>query len=102
MAGGTLVNLAGEVLARAAELPDRQAVQEIATGRSLTFGELKAAAERLGSGLSSAGFDRGARVGIGLPNSLEWVLAVAVASPSCRSTAGFGLPSVPEVKMMQA
>jgi long-chain acyl-CoA synthetase len=76
MAGGTLVNLAGEVLARAAELPDRQAVQEIATSRSLTFGELKAAAERLGSGLSSAGFDRGARVGIGLPNSLEWVLAV--------------------------
>jgi long-chain acyl-CoA synthetase len=70
------VNLAGGVLARSAEQPGRQAIQEIATGRSLTFGELAAGAERLAGGLSSAGFRDGARVGIGLENSLEWVLAV--------------------------
>jgi long-chain acyl-CoA synthetase len=70
------VNLASGVLARANERPDRQAIQEIATGRSLTFGGLKAATERLANGLRSVGFRDGARVGIGLENSLEWVLAL--------------------------
>ena len=70
------MNLASEVLARAAELPERRAVEEIATGRSLTFGELGAAAESLADGLLAAGFHDGARIGVALANSLEWVLAV--------------------------
>jgi long-chain acyl-CoA synthetase len=69
------VNLASEVLARADEQPGRQAIEEIASGQSLTFGELWDAVGRVADGLGAAGFCDGARVGIGLQNSLEWVLA---------------------------
>jgi long-chain acyl-CoA synthetase len=70
------VNLASEVLARADEGPDRPAIEEIASGQSLTFSELREAACRVADGLGSAGFRDGARVGVGLPNGLQWVLAV--------------------------
>ncbi|WP_232667525.1 non-ribosomal peptide synthetase [Pseudonocardia sp. TRM90224] len=64
------------VLARAAVGPDDVAVVDGATGRSLRFGELVAAASGVASALESAGVVRGDRVGVVLPRSADAVVAL--------------------------
>ena len=64
------------VAAQAARRPDRIAVVDAATGESLTYGELAAAAGRLAGALRRAGAGAEARVGIELPRSTLLVVAM--------------------------
>lgn len=70
------MNLVDETLRRAAESPDRGAIEELDGGRSLTFEGLEQGAGRLAEDLRSLGFVDGARIAIALGNSLEWVVAI--------------------------
>jgi amino acid adenylation domain-containing protein len=64
------------LLARAAaERPDHPAVED-EQGRSLTYAQLDATAERLAAHLASLGIGPGDRVGLNLPKSLESVAAI--------------------------
>jgi acetyl-CoA synthetase len=59
--------------------PDRPALTSAgADGRAetITFGELREAVARVGSGLSQLGVRRGSRVGLALPSTLEGAIAV--------------------------
>ncbi|HEX6248632.1 MAG TPA: AMP-binding protein [Nocardioidaceae bacterium] len=68
-------NLA-DLLARAAhESPDRVALVEAASGRSVTWAELDAEVDRVAHGLSDLGLVAGHRVLIALSNRLEFVAA---------------------------
>lgn len=70
-----VANLA-DLLARAAqESPDRVALVEAASGRSLTWAELDAQADRVAHGLSGLGLVAGYRVVIALANRVEFVTA---------------------------
>lgn len=70
------MNLAEEVVRRARESPGRAAVTELEGRRSLSFAELLAAGQSVAGSLRAAGFTDGARVGVVLPNTLEWAVAV--------------------------
>ena len=59
----------------AARWPDRVALVFDETGESLTFAALHARVERFAAALAGSGIARGDRVGIMLPNRVEWPLA---------------------------
>lgn len=64
-----------EILRRAVDsAPDREAVV-VPGGERLTYRELAARAQSAASGLMEAGLRPGDRVGIDLPNGIEWVVA---------------------------
>ena len=54
--------------------PDTEALVELGGGR-LTYRELWDRAARVAGGLRALGIERGDRVGIRLPNGIDWVLA---------------------------
>jgi long-chain acyl-CoA synthetase len=69
----TVANLA-DLLGRAArQRPDRVALVEAQGGRSLTWAELDAEADRVAQGLSGLGLVAGYRVLLALPNRIEFV-----------------------------
>ena len=59
----------------ASRWPDRVALVFDETGESLTFSALHARVERFAAALAGSGIARGDRVGIMLPNRVEWPLA---------------------------
>ena len=59
----------------AARWPDSAALVFDETGDSLTFSELAARVDRMAATLAGSGIGRGDRVGIMLPNRVEWPLA---------------------------
>ena len=59
----------------AARWPDRSALVSDETGESLTFSRLVTRVDRFAAALAGAGIGRGDRVGIMLPNRMEWPLA---------------------------
>ena len=59
----------------ASRWPDRVALVFDETGESLTFAALHARVERFSAALAASGIARGDRVGIMLPNCVEWPLA---------------------------
>ena len=59
----------------AARWPDRTALVFDETGDSLTFSELAARVDRVAAALAGTGIESGDRVGIMLPNRVEWPLA---------------------------
>ena len=59
----------------AARWPDRAALVFDETGESLTFAELAERVDRVGAALTGTGVGPGERVGIMLPNRMEWPLA---------------------------
>jgi acyl-CoA synthetase (AMP-forming)/AMP-acid ligase II len=70
------------VLRRADELADRQAIEEVGSGRGYTFGALKQAIHALAGGLQAKGVGPGSTVAIMAPNLPEYAVvfhAVAVA-----------------------
>lgn len=76
------VNVADLVRRQAADRPDKVAVVEAASERSLTWSALDAAVDSLANGMSAAGLVAGQRVAFVLPNRLSFVvgyLAVARA-----------------------
>jgi acyl-CoA synthetase (AMP-forming)/AMP-acid ligase II len=62
------------VLRRVADLPDKPALIEGLTGRTLTFGTLDSAIRRLAGGLLARGFQRGDVVAIMAPNAPEYAV----------------------------
>ena len=70
------------VLRRADELADRQAIEEVGSGRGYTFGALKQAIHALAGGLQAKGIGPGTTVAIMAPNLPEYAIVfhgVAVA-----------------------
>ncbi|MFV2038674.1 MAG: AMP-binding protein [Acidimicrobiales bacterium] len=70
------------VLRRAGEIPDRPAMIDGASGRTLTFGELATAIHALAGGLAARGFGPGDTLALMAPNVPEYAVvfhAVAVA-----------------------
>jgi len=64
----------GEVLARdAAAFPDREAV--VTEDERLTYAELNERANRFAAGLVKLGVAKGDKVGLWMPNYVEWVVA---------------------------
>ena len=59
----------------ASRWPDRPALLFDETGESLSFSELAVRVDRVAAALARAGIRRGDRVGIMLPNRVEWPLA---------------------------
>ena len=59
----------------ASRWPDRPALVFDETGESLSFSELAVRVDRVAAALARAGIRRGDRVGIMLPNRVEWPLA---------------------------
>ena len=59
----------------AARWPDRDAIAFDETGESLTFSQLAARVDRVAAALAGIGIGHGDRVGIMLPNRMEWPLA---------------------------
>ncbi|XP_052281556.1 medium-chain acyl-CoA ligase ACSF2, mitochondrial-like isoform X2 [Dreissena polymorpha] len=70
--GATIGSLLQE---QAEKTPDREAVVFCADGVRRTFSQLLAESDRLAAGLLTLGLQKGDRVGIWGPNSLEWILA---------------------------
>ena len=58
----------------AARLGDRDAVVSVHQDQRLSYAELDALVDRVGTALMGAGIERGDRVGIWAPNSLEWLV----------------------------
>jgi acyl-CoA synthetase (AMP-forming)/AMP-acid ligase II len=61
------------VAKRAALQPDREAIVDIASGKRLSYGELDARCNQLGSGLLAGGLSVGDRVATLMLNSAEFV-----------------------------
>src|SRR3546814_16511771 len=75
------------VLRRADELGDRQAIEEVGSGRGYTFGALKQAIHYLAGGLQGKGIGPGSTVAIMAPTLPEYAVvfhgvAVAGAPPT--------------------
>ena len=65
-----------ELALRAADdTPQKTALLDLATGRSFTFLELRAAVERVAAGLSARGFKKNEVFAIACPNGADFVLA---------------------------
>ena len=69
------MNLADVLRAAVDRHPDRPAVTDASTGRSLSYGELGQEAERVAIFLSARGVRRGHRIGLLAPNSLAYLPA---------------------------
>src|SRR5215469_9655321 len=63
------------ILGVAARYADKPAVIEAETGRTLTYGQLIEAVERVAAGLSIAGLRPGQPLAVALPNCIDFVLA---------------------------
>ncbi len=63
------------VLRRARDLPSKAALVDVGSGRSLGFGALAEAVERVAAGLGARGFRKGDVLGLACPNGAEFVLA---------------------------
>jgi long-chain acyl-CoA synthetase len=68
-----MANLADLLSRSASTSPDKAAL--VTAGRTLTWAELNDAVDRLGGGLRADGLQPGDRVGLLLPNSVEFVVA---------------------------
>jgi acyl-CoA synthetase (AMP-forming)/AMP-acid ligase II len=68
------VSVSELVLRRCAELPDKPALIDGPTGRTLTYGELDEAVRRLAGGLVARGFAPGDVLGILAPNLPEYAI----------------------------
>jgi acyl-CoA synthetase (AMP-forming)/AMP-acid ligase II len=68
------VTLAEFVLRRSHELPDKAALIDGPSGRTLTYGELANGVERLAAGLATRGHRRGDVIGLFAPNIPEYAL----------------------------
>ena len=68
------VTLAEFVLRRSHELPDKAALIDGPSGRTLTYGELANGVERLAAGLAARGHRRGDVIGLFAPNIPEYAL----------------------------
>jgi len=74
------------VLANAGSYPERAALVDGTTGRTVTYGELSDAIARLAAGLQARGFGRGDVFGIYCPNTPEFAVAffaVAALGGTC-------------------
>ncbi|MEO7112867.1 MAG: AMP-binding protein, partial [Polyangiaceae bacterium] len=54
--------------------PDREALVDCATKRRFTYRQLNQEVDRFACGLLALGIEKGDRVGIWSPNSVEWVI----------------------------
>jgi acyl-CoA synthetase (AMP-forming)/AMP-acid ligase II len=70
------VDVAGHILRHADRLADHPALVDAASGRTLSYGELAAAARRTAAGLAVRGFGRGDVLAIYSPNLPEFVATV--------------------------
>jgi long-chain acyl-CoA synthetase len=70
---GDLSNVADLVTRAAATAPERAAL--VAASETVTWAELAGRVDRLAAGLRARGLDAGARVGLLLPNSIEFAVA---------------------------
>ena len=69
------LDIASFVLAGAAEHPDKPALIDGPSGRSLTYGELDAATAKLAGALASRGIGKGDSVSVYMPNLPETFVA---------------------------
>lgn len=69
------MNLAGLLEAASARRPDRPAVTDVRSGRTLTYGELAGEAERVAAFLRARGVRPGQRIGLLAPNALAYLPA---------------------------
>lgn len=67
------------LLSCAERSPDAIALTDESTGESVSYGQLRDRAARLSTGLAELGVQRGDRLAMWLPNSIEWV-ALAFAA----------------------
>ncbi len=74
------VDFAGHVLRHAERLRDHAALVDAADGRTLTYGELAAAARRSAAGLAARGFGRGAVLALYCSNTPEFAVLVLGAA----------------------
>jgi acyl-CoA synthetase (AMP-forming)/AMP-acid ligase II len=83
--------------AAAQRWPDKVAVR--AEGRSLTYGQLEVAADRVAGALAAMGISGGDRVGLYLNKTVEAVAAIYgilwAGAPTCRSTRTPPRPGAP-------
>jgi acyl-CoA synthetase (AMP-forming)/AMP-acid ligase II len=68
------LDIASFVLARAAEHPDKPALIDGPSGRSLTYGELDAATAKLAGALAARGIGKGDSVSVYMPNLPEYAI----------------------------
>ncbi|MFP5299177.1 MAG: AMP-binding protein [Actinomycetota bacterium] len=59
----------------AARLPDKKALTVASSGEEATYAELDAEVDRIATALQATGLSKGDRVAVGLPNSLQFVVA---------------------------
>jgi acyl-CoA synthetase (AMP-forming)/AMP-acid ligase II len=69
------VNLADVLAATAARHPERPAVTEVLSGRTLTYAQLNSEASRVAAFLRAHGVERNQRIGLRAPNSLGYLPA---------------------------
>ncbi|CAN0394122.1 unnamed protein product [Lampetra fluviatilis] len=76
----TTTSVGGSLERSALTNPHRTAIVSCQQGVRLTFSQLLTRVDRLACGLMSLGLERGDRIGVWGPNSVEWVVTFLAAS----------------------
>lgn len=76
----TTTSVGGSLERSALTSPHRTAIISCQQGVALTFSELLTRVDRLACGFMSLGLERGDRIGVWGPNSVEWVITFLAAS----------------------